>query len=147
MERTTEPRRKADSADPPALKRDRSSGCTATGSARRRRSPRRERSRFRSPCRSFREPRRNRECPRAASVHVFEAGAQIIPAGDQRQHRRRPQAGKAHIVDPGPDLQRSGKQKRAQRNRSAEHTSELQSLKRISYDVFCLKNKQKTKKQ
>src|SRR3546814_10411956 len=26
--------------------------------------------------------------------------------------------------------------------RSEEHTSELQSLMRISYDVFCLKNKQ-----
>src|SRR3546814_2798783 len=28
--------------------------------------------------------------------------------------------------------------------RSEEHTSELQSLMRISYAVFCLKNKQKT---
>src|SRR3546814_8068538 len=30
------------------------------------------------------------------------------------------------------------------RARSEEHTSELQSLMRISYDVFCLKKKQKT---
>src|SRR3546814_9060180 len=29
-------------------------------------------------------------------------------------------------------------------NRSEEHTSELQSLKRISYHVFCLKKKTKT---
>src|SRR3546814_6350161 len=29
--------------------------------------------------------------------------------------------------------------------RSEEHTSELQSLMRISYDVFCLKKKKKTK--
>src|SRR3546814_3386029 len=29
-----------------------------------------------------------------------------------------------------------------QRQRSEEHTSELQSLMRISYAVFCLKNKQ-----
>src|SRR3546814_17908782 len=29
--------------------------------------------------------------------------------------------------------------------RSEEHTSELQSLMRISYAVFCLKNKNKTK--
>src|SRR3546814_5747588 len=28
--------------------------------------------------------------------------------------------------------------------RSEEHTSELQSLMRISYDVFCLKNKKNT---
>src|SRR3546814_1093879 len=30
-----------------------------------------------------------------------------------------------------------------QRNRSEEHTSELQSLMRISYAVFCLKKKRK----
>src|SRR3546814_3617395 len=30
------------------------------------------------------------------------------------------------------------------RNRSEEHTSELQSLMRISYAVFCLKKKNKT---
>src|SRR3546814_10312344 len=32
------------------------------------------------------------------------------------------------------------------RNRSEEHTSELQSLMRISYAVFCLKKKKKTSK-
>src|SRR3546814_1087266 len=32
------------------------------------------------------------------------------------------------------------------RGRSEEHTSELQSLMRISYAVFCLKKKKKTKK-
>src|SRR3546814_10326149 len=32
-------------------------------------------------------------------------------------------------------------QKRRQARRSEEHTSELQSLMRISYDVFCLKKK------
>src|SRR3546814_8443738 len=31
-------------------------------------------------------------------------------------------------------------------DRSEEHTSELQSLMRISYAVFCLKKKKKTKK-
>src|SRR3546814_9148697 len=33
------------------------------------------------------------------------------------------------------------------RARSEEHTSELQSLMRISYAVFCLKKKNKTQKQ
>src|SRR3546814_5626144 len=33
------------------------------------------------------------------------------------------------------------------RRRSEEHTSELQSLMRISYAVFCLKKKKKKKKQ
>src|SRR3546814_2972668 len=32
-------------------------------------------------------------------------------------------------------------------HRSEEHTSELQSLMRISYAVFCLKKKKKTKKK
>src|SRR3546814_2298105 len=35
---------------------------------------------------------------------------------------------------------------RGSRRRSEEHTSELQSLMRISYAVFCLKKKKKTKK-
>src|SRR3546814_3064438 len=34
--------------------------------------------------------------------------------------------------------------RRCRRNRSEEHTSELQSLMRISYAVFCLKKKNKT---
>src|SRR6056297_4117719 len=33
------------------------------------------------------------------------------------------------------------------RRRSEEHTSELQSLRRISYAVFCLKKKKKTTKK
>src|SRR3546814_1581571 len=39
------------------------------------------------------------------------------------------------------DLERSGKAKDDRRTRSEEHTSELQSLMRISYAVFCLKKK------
>src|SRR3546814_4666903 len=35
----------------------------------------------------------------------------------------------------------------AERLRSEEHTSELQSLMRISYAVFCLKKKNKSKQQ
>src|SRR3546814_1114655 len=38
-------------------------------------------------------------------------------------------------------------QRAAERRRSEEHTSELQSLMRISYAVFCLKKKKKTTKQ
>src|SRR3546814_9435279 len=36
--------------------------------------------------------------------------------------------------------------KQPQPNRSEEHTSELQSLMRISYAVFCLKKKKNTQK-
>src|SRR3546814_1911785 len=39
------------------------------------------------------------------------------------------------------------KQKASEKRRSEEHTSELQSLMRISYAVFCLKKHNKTKRQ
>src|SRR3546814_3209752 len=42
---------------------------------------------------------------------------------------------------PGPQAMRCGDTNRAGHGRSEEHTSELQSLMRISYAVFCLKNK------
>src|SRR3546814_4610675 len=44
------------------------------------------------------------------------------------------------------DYIREGMRARAE-ERSEEHTSELQSLMRISYAVFCLKNKNKQKHQ
>src|SRR3546814_3465603 len=40
---------------------------------------------------------------------------------------------------------RCGARRRGARVRSEEHTSELQSLMRISYAVFCLKKKKKTR--
>src|SRR3546814_7059632 len=42
---------------------------------------------------------------------------------------------------------RSGRDIAQQTRRSEEHTSELQSLMRISYAVFCLKKKTKKKQQ
>src|SRR3546814_2926954 len=49
---------------------------------------------------------------------------------------------------PRPRRSRRGrKEKRAVRRRSEEHTSELQSLMRISYAVFCLKKKKPTTKK
>src|SRR3546814_2924793 len=50
-----------------------------------------------------------------------------------RRHARRPEPG-TRQVSPGV----------CGRGRSEEHTSELQSLMRISYAVFCLKKKTKT---
>src|SRR3546814_7669442 len=43
------------------------------------------------------------------------------------------------------ELARKGLIRRGTRARSEEHTSELQSLMRISYAVFCLKKKNKNK--
>src|SRR3546814_8093772 len=44
------------------------------------------------------------------------------------------------------DRRDRGGSRRQHRRRSEEHTSELQSLMRISYAVFCLKKKNKQKK-
>src|SRR3546814_5706795 len=48
--------------------------------------------------------------------------------------------------DANPILNKDGTPRKAQHwsDRSEEHTSELQSLMRISYAVFCLKNKKTT---
>src|SRR3546814_6800500 len=65
--------------------------------------------------------RRGIQLPRLAAAADLAAGlGQVVQNGDQMR------AGAGAI-----DQQRLG--------RSEEHTSELQSLMRISYDVFCLK--------
>src|SRR3546814_18943427 len=59
--------------------------------------------------------------------------------GELVQHDRREEtdrAGKAH-----PPVGRGRQARRHGRERSEEHTSELQSLMRISYAVICLKKK------
>src|SRR3546814_5878775 len=48
-----------------------------------------------------------------------------------------------HLLQRGRDLRYALRY--IQHSRSEEHTSELQSLMRISYAVFCLKKKKKTK--
>src|SRR3546814_824118 len=68
------------------------------------------------------------------------AGAQQMrPSGSQHLHR----AAEMNIENAGPFLRRAvGKSRRVHNSsRSEEHTSELQSLMRISYAVFCLKKK------
>src|SRR3546814_6810426 len=74
---------------------------------------------------------------RVAFDHVFK---RLFPGGE----------GKLVLTDPG-DMLNTGIEvearpagKKVKRLRSEEHTSELQSLMRISYAVFCLKKK-KTK--
>src|SRR3546814_1097022 len=45
------------------------------------------------------------------------------------------------------DMPNSSRPEASEPSRSEEHTSELQSLMRISYAVFCLKKKKKKKRQ
>src|SRR3546814_2389873 len=78
----------------------------------------------------------------------------------QQHHRHDPahRAGVAIVVEhapvggPGEDAElhassRRGGKRSAPVGRSEEHTSELQSLMRISYAVFCLKKKNETKRE
>src|SRR3546814_4814134 len=64
-------------------------------------------------------------------------------------HRDDADAGeREHLVPPGarasrPPFLRVGKKGGPEARRSEEHTSEIQSLMRISYAVFCLKKKKK----
>src|SRR3546814_10241061 len=80
--------------------------------------------------------------------HAADADDQ---AGQRRDHRvrytvgHRPRVGAAadhHAVE---HFEHGGDgAEQAEQRRSEEHTSELQSLMRISYAVFCLKKKKKT---
>src|SRR3546814_5003394 len=90
---------------------------------------------FRSPARP--EPPARRRRPRqpaaAAPVGKHHRRGEAAGAGRAAADRRTAQrAGRAAGQGTGP---------RPRHHRSEEHTSELQSLMRISYAVFCLKKK------
>src|SRR3546814_4443280 len=70
---------------------------------------------------------------RAAARGRVVDGAVLVGREIADLHRR---------ADPGPALERAPRHAVPER-RSEEHTSELQSLMRISYAVFCLKKKTK----
>src|SRR3546814_3244261 len=79
---------------------------------------------------------------------VRSHGGEALAEGlEQRQVRQRLEVGGAAAHDPGvagvrsDHGERRGRVDGQHRARSEEHTSELQSLMRISYAVFCLKKK------
>src|SRR3546814_1598334 len=63
----------------------------------------------------------------------FDRRSKITAGGDRQLRYQPPRKGQQLVVDDKP------------RGRSEEHTSELKSLMRISYAVFCSKNKKKTR--
>src|SRR3546814_5005516 len=67
--------------------------------------------------------------------------ADPLPAGHE-DHGRGADRGEVLRIVPG-----ARRQVQVRQARSEEHTSELQSLMRISYAVFCLKKKKLTMKQ
>src|SRR3546814_7559780 len=73
-----------------------------------------------------------------AQLHALRARRRA--ARQQRRHRA---AVRLDFAEELVDLLLAGRQ---HDRRSEEHTSELQSLMRISYAVFCLKKKKKKKK-
>src|SRR3546814_5442566 len=90
------------------------------------------------------------KCPPAQLLELLRAEERHAQPGrgadgGRRQrplaHRRPPAAG--HDAGPASAAQRSDRPRDlgARPARSEEHTSELQSLMRISYAVFCLKKK------
>src|SRR3546814_4134164 len=79
-----------------------------------------------------------RSIPAAANAQAFvqvETGLDSISVGGESDE------GVAYGISAGYDLPLSGGMFVGVQGRSEEHTSELQSLMRISYAVFCLKNK------
>src|SRR3546814_4900440 len=70
-------------------------------------------------------------------------GRQYAGGGGNGVQWRRAYGSREHHGDGRPKTARALLEAAAQGGRSEEHTSELQSLMRISYAVFCLKKKKK----
>src|SRR3546814_9384523 len=83
----------------------------------------------------------------ASALQHARAGGRGTARGETRREGDHGQAGHvsaaraAGIERTAADAGRGGNHPAQRRPRSEEHTSELQSLMRISYDVFCLKKK------
>src|SRR3546814_8917232 len=85
-----------------------------------------------------RPPRATRTDTLFPYTTLFRSPA-TVTSGRRKHGIARDAAGRGLAHRPGPE----GGQPRLLRPRSEEHTSELQSLMRISYAVFCLKKKNK----
>src|SRR3546814_9823851 len=75
---------------------------------------------------------------RSSQHRRHAVGADQMPRADRHQHRPR--------LCHAPPRPRAPAPVAVGDDRSEEHTSELQSLMRISYAVFCLKKKKQNKK-
>src|SRR3546814_6748937 len=85
---------------------------------------------------------------------IFDEQLGIFPVdgsqhvADQRRRRRHDRSDHDRVLDEAADEHAPRPEKTFEAHpRSEEHTSELQSLMRISYAVFCLKKKKKHKRQ
>src|SRR3546814_6908489 len=86
--------------------------------------------------RARRDPYRSAARARSRPSQARASGVALSGGGRRARRPRRGRLGaRRSAAGPGGE---------ARRTRSEEHTSELQSLMRISYAVFCLKKKNKT---
>src|SRR3546814_2274494 len=76
---------------------------------------------------------------RSAAVPNPDSDGRAIPCRCHRSRASRPS--RTRGADRDQKVPRHGASLHAEMSRSEEHTSELQSLMRISYAVFCLKKK------
>src|SRR3546814_5185342 len=83
---------------------------------------------------------RRAEAPALASRR-HRARSRVLPRGATASGRHKPRKPAASRSSRTSDPSRSEIPRKRRRRRSEEHTSELQSLMRISYAVFCLKKK------
>src|SRR3546814_1186882 len=74
------------------------------------------------------------------ALAILQAGIQV-GGGNHRQHRQRQRDKGGQQTQPGADGHPETHEYLLAGARSEEHTSELQSLMRISYAVFCLNKK------
>src|SRR3546814_8292154 len=78
----------------------------------------------------------------AAPPSPPRASDKQVPAARRRRRNRRPlRSAPRRSVGSAPNRSTKSARRRRRRGRSEERTSELQSLMRISYAVFCLKKK------
>src|SRR3546814_1125063 len=101
--------------------------------------------RFRlSGCRPVPRPR----SPAEACADVAHAAApQNSEPSPSTRKAHQSECGETNASDAGRPRNTASRSKCPERTRSEEHTSELQSLMRISYAVFCLKKKKPNQPQ
>src|SRR3546814_17464975 len=97
--------------------------------------------------RSTRSPRQERRSSRHAKTSAASVAATPSPCAPSSGGPRSLNHAVAAIAANPSATSISKVRRLAARIRSEEHTSELQSLMRISYAVFCLKKKKKERQQ
>src|SRR3546814_6101909 len=94
-----------------------------------------------------RPPRSTRTDTLFPYTTLFRSDAALTQASEQRLGVADAlSAAKQKVVDARTALDSARTDRQAAQRRSEEHTSELQSLMRISYAVFCLKKKKPREK-